>query len=314
MNPLKELIKKIAIGGVIVFSMDYLIGEGLRFLYFRHAQGNRRNLYVAMEKTTAPILIFGSSRAQHHYVPDEFMSVFKRECFNTGVDGASLYYSAALQEAVLKRFNPEIMILDINNDEFVASEGQFSALSRLLPYYRHHEEIRPFIKLRGANEKIWLCSHIYPFNSEIIQQIYWNILPGNEVTNRIGEDGYVPLHNILTSPIENAPLNDEKSEIDLRSVRVFKKFIKNCLEKKIRLFVIVSPIYRKNQIRSRTVNLAESICENSNVPLIDLSVLPKALEKNEYFQDISHLNDKGARIFSRIVIEKILGYKADCDG
>ena len=44
-----------------------------------------------MELTKADLLVFGSSRANHHYVPEVFEDSLKLTFYNTGKDGSGIF-------------------------------------------------------------------------------------------------------------------------------------------------------------------------------------------------------------------------------
>jgi hypothetical protein len=104
-----------------------------------------------------------------------FRAAFGKDCFNASAGGAFIEYHEAVLEAVLTRYSPRLIVLDFSSNEFRKDKKRLQALSLLLPYYRHHPEIRAIIQSRGLTERLKMASHIYPFNSEIIHQILWNI-------------------------------------------------------------------------------------------------------------------------------------------
>ena len=71
-NPYKFFLLKLVVLFVIIFIFDYSVGNILRYFYFKQESGMPYRTTYSIEKTTADILIFGSSRANHHYHPDVF--------------------------------------------------------------------------------------------------------------------------------------------------------------------------------------------------------------------------------------------------
>jgi len=303
MRDLKILCKKTIVFGLILFIFDLGLGEGLRFLYFRHPPGNRKNLIKVMEETMAPIMIFGSSRPQHHYISIRFEEAFGKKCFNSGEGGATIEYEETLLEAVLVRYSPSMIILDFNRNEFMKSnnpKGQFKILSRLLPYYRYHKEIRDNIKAQGFTERIKLISHIYPFNSEIIHQILWKRFAKSE-----GSDGYVPFYQVWNDPLQEQSQEDPKETVDAKAVRLFSDFIAKIKARNIRLFIIVSPIYEKFILETSSLSIAKEMCSKGKVPFYDFLENAEFLAHREYFRDPLHLNNEGAEVFTNLVIKEI---------
>jgi hypothetical protein len=134
---------------LIVFLFDWAGGAILRYFYFSQTSGLGYRTTYSIDSTRANILVFGSSRANHHYVPEVFEDSLKMSFYNTGRDGNFLFYNYAIFKAILKRYTPKILIMDINPDELYYNPDSYDRLSSLLPYYKDHPEIRDIIELRG---------------------------------------------------------------------------------------------------------------------------------------------------------------------
>src|SRR5690606_33173113 len=108
----------------------------------------------------AEIMIFGSSRAQHHYDPGSFTSS-SLTFYNTGKDGQGIFYSLAILKSLLSRSSsPKIIILDINLNEVSKIQDSYNRLAELLPYYNDHAEIQSIIKLKSPLAKFKALSSI----------------------------------------------------------------------------------------------------------------------------------------------------------
>ena len=134
-NPYQYFLLKSVVLFTIVFVLDYSFGNLLRYFYFKQESGLQYRTTYSIEKTTADILIFGSSRANHHYYPNVFENRMKQSCYNVGRDGNSVLYHSAVLKGVLKRYSPKIVILDIVYGEFRQNQDSYDRLSSLLPYY-----------------------------------------------------------------------------------------------------------------------------------------------------------------------------------
>jgi hypothetical protein len=308
LKSINALLKNTLTFLLLLFILDVCLGEGLRFLYLRrgHLLSNR-GLFNIFERTNAPVLVFGSSRAKYGYVPSRFQSLLKASCFNVGYERAFIEYHEAILEAVLKRYLPKMIILDIRPNEFVKTKIRLQSLSRLLPFYWSHPEIRKSISLRGIRENIKMLSHIYPYNSEIVRLIISNIRREDhpEYQSIKDDDGYEPRKCIWAGPIENEIADNRSESFDRNAIQIFKEFIDKCKNRNIMLFVIVAPEYIKNNGSTDSMEMAASICKNKGVPYLNLLNINEFLLHPEYFSDPTHLNDTGARIYTDIVIERI---------
>src|SRR5579885_1123861 len=65
---------------VMLFLLDFVIGSALRYFYFKQDSGLLYRTTYSMDSTRAEILIFGSSTANHHYVPGLFTNNLHLSC------------------------------------------------------------------------------------------------------------------------------------------------------------------------------------------------------------------------------------------
>ncbi|MBN2400396.1 MAG: hypothetical protein JXI33_08680 [Candidatus Aminicenantes bacterium] len=296
----KKLVINIAIVAFVVIILDFAIGSVLRYFYFREISGIHFRTTYALEKADSDIIVFGSSRANHHYVPEIFENALKMSFYNAGRDGAGIFYHTAVLKSILKRNKSKVIILDYAGG-FDKRERDYDRLSCLLPYYKYHDEIRRIIELKSSFERIKMVSAIYPFNSEIL-----NIAIGNMKTNKdnyIDAQGYIPLDGELQAEIEFAD-NAINYEIDNNKVNYFKEFIFIAKKAGAKVIIIYSPIYEKYQ-KKQEIDICRSICNSMNVPFLDFSKNNLFLQNRQLFRDVEHLNHKGAIVFSNIVVNKI---------
>ena len=132
---------------------DFIIGSLLNIFYFKQESGLQYRTTYSIEKTTADLLIFGSSTANHNYHPGIFQNRLNMSYYNVGRDGKSIFYHYAVLEAVLKRYTPKMIIYDFDEHEFSKDQESYDRLSSFLPYYKKHPEIRSIVDLKSPYEK-----------------------------------------------------------------------------------------------------------------------------------------------------------------
>jgi hypothetical protein len=293
---------------MILFFLDYVIGGILRHLYFKQDSGYLYRTTYAMDSTKADILIFGSSTANHHYYPPVFEKRMNMTVYNTGRDGNTVFYNYAVLESILKRYFPKIAILNFDIGEFQKERQSYDRLSSLLPYFDQHPHIRRIIELRGPYEKYKLLSKIYPFNSLI-----FSIGIGNTDYNRNREyiedqQGYVPLMNQWNQHL-HIDTSNLKYELDSNKINMLTNFIKDCINSNIKLYIFISPRFIKYYGQDQSVEIASKIAKEFDVPFYDYSKDAFFWNHPNLFDDQTHLNDSGARVFSNKVIDDMLHYK-----
>jgi hypothetical protein len=287
---------------IIVGVLDFGIGSLLRIYYFKQTSGLQYRTTYSIEKTTADLLIFGSSTANHSYHPTIFRNRINLSYYNVGRDGTPVFYHYAILKAILKRYTPKMIIYDFDVHEFSKNRESYDRLSSLLPYYKKHAEIRSIVDLKSPYEKYKLFSKIYPFNSSI-----FTIILGNTSFNskrREDISGYVPLSNVW-----NEPIKDSKTfldyELDSNKIKIYESFIKDCINLKIKLYIVCPPLFIKPDYVSSSIVLGEKIADGYNIQFFDFSKDSSILNNPKLFADISHLNDDGAKVFSNKVIDSI---------
>lgn len=301
----KELIKRILINIffviIVVFLLDLIIGKTLNYLYFKETSGIHYRTTYSIDSTVAELLVFGASKANRHYDSELFEKDLGLSSYNCGRDGSSILYSYALFKAVTKRYKPKIIIFDINPSELFYDTQSYDRLSSLLPYYKNHSEIQDIIELRSHFERIKLISKIYPYNSSLL-----TIGIGNMEFNkkRKGDNlGYVPLFNsIIDTTIHNIEIDE--GILDKNKLSALSDLIKYCKTANINLVFIQSPMYACVS-NSKSTEFVEKMTNGENVIFWNYINDHEFLSKPEYFQDQYHLNDKGAKYFSRQVISKL---------
>lgn len=290
---------------MIMFFLDFGAGSFLKYLYYKQNSGLLYRTTYAIDSTKADILIFGSSTANHHYYPDAFEKRLHMSLYNAGRDGSSIFYHYAILKGVLKRYSPKIAILDFNRMEFLKNQSSYDRISSLLPYYNMHPEMRSIIQLKSPYEKYKLLSKIYPYNS-----LMFTIAAGNAEFNKSREnyndkDGYVPLTKILEGQI-STDTSFRKYELDSTKIKIFKSFVRDCVNSNIKLYIFMSPQFIKYKFEDRSVLIAEGIAKKFNIPFYDFSNDAAFLNDVGLFTDEGHLNDGGAKIYSNEVIDKII--------
>ena len=274
----------------------------MRYYYFKQISGLYYRTTYAIDSTKADILVFGSSRANHHYVPEIFEDSLQMSFYNTGRDGNFLLFNYAVFKSTLSRYTPKIILFDVNTNELIKNEDDYDRLSSLLPYYKNHPEIRDIVNLRSPYEKTKLVSSIYPFNSMFLTIVIGNLELNKE--RKADRKGYLPLHDTLLTSVSLKYREGSKGVSDTIKIKALKEIIQICKEREIHLYFVNSPAYYKEGLAD---NLKEIECTFEKEKAVYWSYSKDTLfiENPEYFQDIAHLNDNGAKVFTKLLVKRI---------
>jgi hypothetical protein len=290
------------IGIGVVAILDVIIGKTLRHFYFSEDSGIYYRTTYSMDKTEADLLIFGTSRAYHHYAAKTIEDSLKVSSYNTGRDGEYIFYQTAVLKSVLKRYTPKMIILDFAGS-FNYSQEDYDRLSVLLPYYKDHPEIRDIVELRSPFEKYKLISQIYPYNSSLLTIIAGNMEFNKKRSSNMDYHGYVPLHGLNSKKLDSL-ITPAKYEVDDNKIKVFTDFLSLTQQHNIPLVVVNSPDYYLYE-SDYSIDLARKLCEQRGIPFKDFSKDPEFLAHGDYFEDETHLNELGAEFFTKKVLNSI---------
>lgn len=306
-NVYLKLVFKSLIVLTIVILVDFIIGGVLKIYYFKQSSGLDYRTTYSMEKTKADLLIFGSSTANHDYVPNVFEHRLNSSCRIVGREGLPIFYHYAVLKSILKRYSPKTIILDFEEEEFSKSQDSYDRLACLLPYYKSHPEIDTIVDMKSPFEKYKLVSSIYPYNS-----LLFSIFAGNTQFNKTRQEdinGFVPLKECWNYPISNDTSFLEKP-IDVNKVKIYEAFIQECVKANIQLYIVSSPLFVTPDYYNKTVALGEKIAAKYNVRFFDFSQDKSILNNPALFADIHHLNENGAMVYSHKIADALVAQKS----
>jgi hypothetical protein len=301
--PKIKILNKILAFLIIYILIDYSIGGMIQYLFSKQKSGALYRTSYSMGKTTADILIFGASKANHSYNTEVFRKLMPDfTSYNSGNDGSSIFYHYTILKTVLKRYSPKIIILDFVPGEFRLVPGHYEKLSYLLPFVNDHREVRPMISLKSPYERIKLLSKIYPYNS-LLLSIVGGVLNIHS-TDDVEDDGYVALEGEWESAIKIDSLGYEYP-LDKNKIDYFEEFIDDCLEAKVKLIISCAPSFVIKSQPDYSVSIGKEIAENKNIKFYDYTNDKNFINYPKLFRDIAHLNNNGAKKFTKILITDI---------
>ena len=177
-NDLKKFFINLFILCVIIFLLDRSLGYLMQHFYEKQPQGETAITTYAIEKAKEDIIIFGSSRASHHYDCKVFQDSLGLSCFNAGKDGMTIIYASTILPVITERHKPKLIILDVNPEELsfkAGKEGEDFLISTLLPYASKYPKNQK--KLFQNSMKLKLLSAGFPNCTHTIHLFsqYFNI-------------------------------------------------------------------------------------------------------------------------------------------
>ena len=296
---MKKFILKVACFFAIVVAIDIIAGVAFPYLVANAKGGdNGRNNYICL-KTNEDILIFGSSRAIHHYHPTIISDSTGMTCYNCGQDGNGVILNYGRLLMIENRYKPKMIIYDIQNSfDLTAGEDNHKYLAWLKAYYDHDGVEDVFVSVDSV-ERYKMISNLYRYNSKCVQILSDYIHP----MQSLGINGYRPLTGKMDNMKVKKNANKDKvsPEWDNLKIDYIKRFID--LTKDSKLVFVFSPIWYG--MDESQYSIIKSICKENNIPFYDYANNPKYVHNNKYFKDGSHMNNIGAEEFTKDLMEEM---------
>ena len=285
---------------VIFASVDFLVGFILKKMTDETVKGDiGRNNYIMKDLSNRDILIFGSSRAIHHYNPTLIGDSLKMSCYNCGEDGMGIILSYSRLKAILTRHTPKVIIYDIEPTYDLYENDNERYLGKLKFFYPNYGTKIVFDDI-STTEKFKMHSLLYRYNSQLID-ILIQRLSSSPVT---GQDyTYSPIKKTMDYEPIISHINNK--QIDTLKMKYLNSFIRVCKYNNISLFFVLSPKYRNYTELRFFIDL----CKNNNVPLLNHFTDSYFNMNKKYFSDQTHLNEDGAILFSKTICDEIKKYK-----
>ena len=303
MKEWQKVLLGVAVFVVLAFVADRGFGCLSEKFYYSSKYGIfRRNIYCLTESKDE-VLIFGSSRAAHHYVPQVFEDSLGLSCYNCGSDGECIYYHYAILSSYIERGDlPKMVVLDVNSsDVCVSHTGTFDldcALDRLAPHYGQYASIDSLFALNGWKETLKMNLMTYRYNSKLVQAIKCNFIPWPE------DRGYEALIGSSLDSTDVFKISDEMdaAEYEENKIVYLRKFISACKDNGIPMVIAHSPSF--GYTPSEGLDYIRSVALEYGVPYLDYGKDERFMSPR-LFKDGSHLNDEGAKSYSVAVVAEI---------
>ncbi len=291
---MKKFIKYCIYFVSIIICIDIGFGLFMDYLNANAKGGGVAKRYYIAKKSNEDILLFGSSRMSHHYVPKIIEDSLGMTCYNCGEDGNGIILSYGFLEMILKRYRPKIIIYDVYRFD-IFKDDNMKYISYLKPYCSDKQVMDVIVSV-DPNEKIKLISNLYRYNSLCIRCIGANLKPS------VNDKGYIPFKGSMKTVPEIE--ENEFFEVDSLKYTYFTKLIEACKANDIKLICVLSPRYR-GDLFSEQYKVIEDLCKIHDVPFWNFYGDEEFCNNLELFKDRTHLNNNGAELFTYKIVSEI---------
>lgn len=297
---MKKFICKIVAFFLLVVVVDLLFGVVCSYLYNHTKGGQYWKVRYSCEEQQAPVVLLGSSRMEHHCVPEVMAPVLGKEVYNAGFSANGVFFAYAALMLMTERYTPELVVYDAYADVYGTDNEKFMDVLKL---YKNKSYIRAIITDIAPRERIYMLSSMYCYNSIFLELLAHNVFSVNKYIK-----GYLPLNDASMDYEPHDIENVSTLPVDEVKLSYLRKMIGFAKERQIKFVVSISPQY-KIMPNSQYYSYIRDICQEENIPLLDFSADEDISTNREYFIDSIHLNDKGAHEYSIKLAQKLLDNK-----
>lgn len=296
---MKKFLLKTALFFALLFAIDRVAGYVFSYMS-KHSEGGyvKHHNYIT-DGVHEDLLIFGSSRAIHHYNPQIIGDSLDLSCYNCGQDGNGVLLYYGWWQIIKEHHRPKAVICDVTPSfDLYVGEDNHKYLGWLKELYER-ANVSDIFEDVDKTEKYKMMSRMYRYNSKFHQIVADFVYPLYVVE----ANGFLPLQGeVDTMRIRKEKTGEavEQVRFDPLKIAYLNKFVDAA--DGVKLIFVVSPMwYGMNAENLRPI---KDICRERHIPFLDFSNAPKYVHNNEYFKDGTHLNARGADEFTRdLVVE-----------
>lgn len=288
---MKKYLIKIEVFFAIVALVDFAFGKVCDYLRDHTNGGFSGNVHYICEESNEDIIMMGSSRMKHHYVPQVFEDSLGMTCYNAGIDGNGIIMSYGFLEMILQRYTPKMIIYDVSRFDMYKDDNT-KYLGNLRAYYDKHG-IPAIFNDVDASERWKMLSGLYRYNSSLLGLVGDNFHPV-----QLFDKGYWRGNKEMNYEPEKPRIED--NEVDSLKMLYIEKYIDLATHHNIELVFCFSPTYF-GELMNNSNNPVKSICEKRNVPFFDYHYETVLCGDRSYWSDATHLNHSGAKYYSSVL-------------
>lgn len=298
-------IKKFAVKSILFITFFVIADIAFGFVADKMYFSQKRKTTYVIEQADEDIIIFGASRAQHHYNPSIITDSLGMSVYNAGLGGQNIYVQYAMLKSLLNRHKPKVVIFDTFDIDIYKTPPTWDRdkLTLFYPYYHRDTVVREVVNLRSRLEQGKLLINSVRMNSQPASVAMLALFYGNsEIAYR--NQGYISVNEPNGYKGEYETIGDEFGcEIDTLKIQYFTKFYELCKTNGIQCIIVSSPIYGDIS-QSNIVKDMRKLSSELGFEYWDYFNDAEFADAT-LFKDVKHLNSKGADKYSIKFSEKL---------
>ena len=298
---MKKFILKVLMFFVLVAVMDFAWGGIFSWLREYAKGGSTENCEYIANRCEDDIIILGSSRATHHYIPQIIEDSLGLSCYNCGEEGNGIVLAFGRFKMLTNRYKPKLVIYELTPGyDYGIKEPNTKYLGYLRPYYDKNGIKRLFDDFDDEFSFLKMKSKMYQNTGKLLPDLVDNFV------YRDNKKGYTPLSGKININSIDEPVI-ERMEIDSLKLSYIEKLILEAKNKNIQIVFMISPRYGINSDVSN-YEPAIALSNKYGIPFYNFIDYRTIADNAEYFQDIGHMNDEGAVAYTQMLVKEVLNY------
>ena len=299
-SDMKKYFLQIALFFAIVAVVDVAVGKLFRYVQANRAGGRTRAEWYACRVSNEDIIIMGSSRASHHYVPQIISDSLGMSCFNAGQDGNGIILQYGRWKMISERYAPKVLIYDVTPGFDLQENDNMAYVDRLKPFC-DDREVKKYVSGIFPMERWKLFSQMYRYNYKFLEML--------SDCNKSKDDklyGYIPLHGqIRKEVVEGESKTKVKAiEFDETKLQYLERLAQECKAKNTQLIFVVSSYFNGGSYNEESFSPISDIAAKYGLHFYYLNEL-EFTDNPNLFKDSYHLNDEGSKAFTAELIHRI---------
>ena len=302
---IKSVGKLLALIFLISYTMDKLIYLTLNNIdnkVFTGQSVGKLNHYLSVKDTT-DFLVFGSSRANHHFNT----KMLDNNSFNMGVDGRDIAYFSTLIK-LLPKNRSQFVLINIDPENVFDREYDGADIAPLAIKYHSIKPVADALENAGQYNPLQKIYWSIDYNSKAVG-VMMNFL--RPKYNYKTYDGYDPLvlnetqkqirgAKLKTPETADCPETYQESKLYLDYLQEIVAF---CKKNNKTLLAVTSPIYHDSCDRDNTKLAA--LMKAYDVAYWDYTHFFDENNSLEWWKDSGHLSKAGADKFTGVLAKRI---------
>lgn len=307
---MRKFLFKIGLFFTLVALIDVACGFAFNVLTQSAKYGDTSKNYYIANVSEDDVLVLGSSHAVRHYVPSIIQDSLDLTCYNCGEPGCGIIPAYARYKMIAERHKPKLVIYEITPEYDYLVADEYSKYLGRVKQYANKKPVAELYQTFGDDlDPLRLLSNMYRNNSCLLQNMIDIAVPANDYR------GYGPLYGELSEADANMSSQTQvekdlkSNEIDSLKLSYLEKLFEETKKDGVKLICVISPIFSATpQQLNDKYTPAVNLCKKYGFPFVDNRYLSGISERKELFQDLGHLNDKGARQYTSSLITELRVY------